>query len=39
MDLNSPGFILLENQDVMHCLNICKIISIKNREKTIGEKL
>jgi hypothetical protein len=39
MDLNNAGFILLENQDVMHFLNICKIILIKNREKTIGEKL
>jgi hypothetical protein len=39
MDLNNAGFILLENQDVMHCLNIYKIILIKNREKTIGEKL
>ena len=39
MDLNNAGFILLENQDVMNCLNICKIISIKYREKTIGEKL
>ena len=39
MDLNNGGFILIENQDGMHCLNTRKIISIKPQEKTIGEEL
>ena len=39
MDLNNGGFIIIENQDGMHCLNTRKIISIKPQEKTMGEKL
>ncbi|MFX0125644.1 MAG: hypothetical protein ACFFAE_18620 [Candidatus Hodarchaeota archaeon] len=39
IDLNNSGFILIENQDGMHCLNTRKIISIKPREKTVGREL
>jgi hypothetical protein len=39
MGLNNAGFILIENQDGIHCLNTRKIISIKSQEKIIGEEL
>jgi hypothetical protein len=39
MDLNKAGFILLEKQDDVHCLNTRKIILIKPREIIIGEEL
>ena len=36
LDFNDAGFIVLENQEGLHCLNSRKIISIKPREKTLG---
>ena len=39
MDFNNAGFILIENQEGIHCLNSRKIITIKPQEKTMGEEL
>jgi len=39
VDFNNAGFILIENQEGVHCLNSRKIITIKPQEKTMGEEL
>ncbi len=39
LDFNNAGFILIENQDGVHCLNTRRIITIKPQEKTMGEEL
>lgn len=39
MDFNNAGFILIKNQEGVHCLNSRKIITIKPQEKTRGEEL